>query len=115
VRDVYSVASARSTRGAVRFEATEGVSGMADNRPWYAPFWKTLRFSALFAADTIGALVSVSMIALTRWWIGRLGEIRLFDWIPLAYVLDVMEAAVLLLFVAHAIAAAIHEFRGKPW
>jgi len=57
------------------------------------------------------AIVIIVLISLVRAALNWLGEPKLFDWIPLSYVFDAMDATALAVFITFGVVEAIRVFR----
>ena len=79
--------------------------------PWYAPILKALRAAAFFIAHAVLAILIIALVSLVQAVFRRLGDPELFGLIPLTYVFDVMDVAILGVFIFYGVAEAIKVFR----
>jgi hypothetical protein len=61
----------------------------------------------LVAAVLIGAIYAIQLL------LRYAGDPKLFDWIPVRYIFDAMDAGILVAFTAFGTLEAIRAFRGN--
>ena len=79
--------------------------------PWYAPLIKLLRAVIYIAAPTAVALLLITAIEIVAGWLHRTGDPKLWDWVPVRYLFDTMDLAILIAFIWYGTAEAIRAFR----
>jgi hypothetical protein len=79
--------------------------------PWYAPLIKALRAAAFFVAHTFLAILIIGLVSLLKAALQWLGDPKLFDWMPLSYVFDMMDATALIVFICFGTLEAVRVFR----
>jgi hypothetical protein len=79
--------------------------------PWYAPLGKAIRAATFFVAHAALAILIIGLVSLVKIVLRWLGDPKLFDWVPLSYVFDVMDALALLVFIPFGASEAIKVFR----
>lgn len=84
---------------------------MPKQLPWHAPLTKALRAAAFFVAHAFLAILILGLVAIVKEALHWLGDPKLFDWVPLSYVFDVMDATALIVFIPFGIIEAIRVFR----
>ena len=78
---------------------------------WYAPFIKALRAGAYVAAHLLVAAALIGAIYAIQLLLRYIGDPKLFDWIPIRYIFDAMDAGILVAFIVFGIVDAILVFR----
>jgi hypothetical protein len=81
--------------------------------PWYSAFETAWRWGSYIAAHALVAVVLVGAIEFIQKLILRLGDPKLFDIVPLRYIFDGMDLAILLAFLVIGTLEAIAVFREK--
>jgi hypothetical protein len=81
--------------------------------PWYSAFETAWRWGSYVAAHALVAVVLVGAIEFIQKLILRLGDPKLFDIVPLRYIFDGMDLAILLAFLVIGTLEAIAVFREK--
>ncbi len=84
---------------------------MSNLLPWHAPLTKALRAAAFFVAHTFLAILIIGLVALVKVALHWLGDPKLFEWIPLSYVFDVMDATALAVFIPFGVVEAVRVFK----
>ena len=84
---------------------------MASRFPWYAPFIRLLRATSYITSHTFVALLLVGAITLVERWIHEVGDPILFGRVPLRWFFDVMDVAILVVFITFGIIEAIRAFK----
>ena len=79
--------------------------------PWYAPLIKLLRAVIYIAAPTAVALLLITAIEIVAGWLHRTGDPKLWEWVPVLYLFDTMDLAILIAFIWYGTAEAIRAFR----
>jgi len=79
--------------------------------PWYAPLIKLLRAAIYIAAPTAVALLLITAIEIVAGWLHRTGDPKLWDWVPVRYLFDTMDLAILIVSIWYGTAEAIRAFR----
>jgi hypothetical protein len=81
--------------------------------PWYSAFETAWRWGSYVAAHALVAVVLVGAIEFIQKLILRLGDPKLFDIVPLRYIFDGMDLAILVAFLVIGTLEAIAVFREK--
>ena len=79
--------------------------------PWYSSFQKALRWGSYIAAHAAVAVVLLAAIYLLQVLLKAVGDPKLFDVLPLRYIFDGMDLAILLAFIVLGTLEAIRVFR----
>jgi hypothetical protein len=79
--------------------------------PWYAPLVSALRAAIFLAAHVLLAATLIGAIWVIQWLLADAGDPKLFDWIPIRYMFDVMDAGILAVFIWFGVKGAIEVFR----
>ena len=79
--------------------------------PWYAPLIKLFRAAIYIAAPTAVALLLITAIEIVAGWLHRTGDPKLWEWVPVRYLFDTMDLAILIAFIWYGTAEAIRAFR----
>jgi len=81
--------------------------------PWYAPFIKAVRAGTYLAAHVIVASVPIGAIYVVQRLLTYIGDPKLFDWVPIRYIFDAMDAGILVAFIVFGTIEAIRVFHGQ--
>ena len=79
--------------------------------PWYAPLVRLARAAVYIAAHTAVALLLITAIETVSAWLRHAGDPKLWDWIPVRYLFDTMDLAILIVFICYGTIEAIRAFR----
>jgi hypothetical protein len=79
--------------------------------PWYRSFQKALRWGSYIAAHGLVTILLIAVIHGIQWLVILAGDPKLFDVIPLRYILDGMDLGLLLVFVVLGTTEAVRVFR----
>ena len=80
---------------------------------WYSAFETALRWGSFIAAHALVAMLLLGVVALIQWLVLKLGEPKLFGIIPLGYIFDSMDLAILIAFIVLGTLEAVMVFRKK--
>jgi hypothetical protein len=80
-------------------------------KPWYSAFETAWRWGSYIAAHALVACVLIGAIELIQLLILRAGDPKLFDIVPLRYIFDGMDLAILLAFLVVGTIEAVRVFR----
>ena len=78
---------------------------------WYAPLITALKAAIFLAAHLLLAAGLIGAVWAIQWLLAEAGDPKLFDWIPLRYMFDVMDAGILAVFIWYGVGGAIDVFR----
>ena len=78
---------------------------------WFSAFLTAWRWGSFIAAHAVVALLLLGVIALIQWLILQLGDPKLFDTIPVRYIFDGMDLAILVAFVVLGTVEAVLVFK----
>ena len=81
--------------------------------PWYAPFIRALRAGIYLATHVLVAAILIGAIYVVQWLLGYAGDPKLFDWIPIRYIFDAMDAGILITFIVFGTIEAVRAFQGN--
>lgn len=81
------------------------------NPQWYNPFNKAFRSACYLIAHAMIALLIIVIGFVIYWTLVRVGDPRLFDICPLRYIFDVVDLAILAVFLVFGTIEAIRVFR----
>ena len=84
---------------------------MPTGERWSAPFIRAARAGAFIASHALIAVVLIVAISAVKGAIGWFGDTKLFGVLPLGYLFDAMDAAILLVFMVFGLIEAIRVFR----
>jgi hypothetical protein len=79
--------------------------------PWYAPLVRALRAGIYLASHVLVAAILIAAIWAIQWLLADAGDPKLFDWIPIRYRFDAMDAGILAVFIWFGVKGAIEVFR----
>jgi hypothetical protein len=79
--------------------------------PWHGAFYRALRTGSFFVAHVIVALVFIGGIELIQLALLKLGDPKLFDILPLRYIFDAMDLAILVAFLVLGTVEAVTVFK----
>jgi hypothetical protein len=79
--------------------------------PWYAPIVKAIRAGTFFVAHAFLAILFMVLVAGVKQVLHWLDDPKLFDWVPLSYIFDAMDAMALVVFLLFGTIEAIRVFR----
>jgi hypothetical protein len=79
--------------------------------PLQRPFKKAFRLGAYLLAHTLVALLLIAIIEVIRHILVYLGDPELFDLCPLRYIFDLMDGAILVVFLVFGTLEAIEVFK----
>ena len=79
--------------------------------PWYSHFQLALRWGSYVAAHGLVTIVLLAVIVGIQWIVIAIGDPKLFDWIPLRYLFDVMSLGIMFCFLVFGTLEAIRVFR----
>jgi hypothetical protein len=82
-------------------------------KPWYSAFETAWRWGSYIAAHAVVAMILIGAIELIQGLILRVGDPKLFDIVPLRYIFDGMDLAILLAFLVLGTLEAVAVFREK--
>jgi len=77
------------------------------------PFAKAARAGAYLAAHVLVACLIIGAISLIKLLIVEIGDPLLFDWVPIRYVFDAMDAGILISFALFGAIEAFNVFRER--
>jgi hypothetical protein len=78
--------------------------------PWYRPFLRALSYGSYVLAHVGVALLLISGIRAIQWLVISTGDPKLFDFLPLRWVFDVMDLGILSTFTVFGTLEAIDVF-----
>ena len=78
---------------------------------WYAPLIRLLRAAVYIGSHTAVALLLISAITFVSDRLSSQGDPKFFDWIPVRYFFEVMDIAILVVFVTYGSIEAVRAFR----
>ena len=81
--------------------------------PWYHPLVKAVRAGAFLLAHALIAVVLIGLLTLVSKVVEYTGDHRLFGRVPISFIFDVMDCAILLVFVVFGVIEAVEAFRGS--
>lgn len=80
---------------------------------WYSAFETAWRWGSFIAAHAIVACVLIGAIEVVQYILLHLGDPKLFDTIPLRFIFDGMDLAILVAFVVLGTLEAISVFKER--
>ncbi len=78
---------------------------------WHHPFVRALRACAYLIAHGFICLVLLGIVSLLQWAAMMGGDPKLFDSVPLRYIFDVIDLAIIIVFLVFGTKEAIAVFR----
>jgi hypothetical protein len=79
--------------------------------PWYSAFETAWRWGSFILAHALVAIVLLAAIVLVQRLVLQAGDPRLFDRVPLRYIFDGMDLAILVAFLVLGTVEAVMVFK----
>ena len=79
-------------------------------KSWKASFEKAMRWGAFLAAHALITIVLIGIIWVIQTLLIAEGDPKLFDWMPIRYIFDLMDLAILATFLVCGTREAIMVF-----
>ena len=78
---------------------------------WHRSFKKGIAWGSYVAAHALVTVVLICVIAGIQRLLIWIGDPKLFDWVPLRYIFDVVDLGILAAFIFFGTREAVHVFR----
>jgi hypothetical protein len=78
---------------------------------WFSAFITAWRWGSFIAAHAVVAMLLLVVVASIQWLVLQLGDPKLFDVIPIRYIFDGMDLAILVAFIVLGTVEAVLVFR----
>ena len=79
--------------------------------PWYRPFRRAIWPACYLIAHAVVAILLIGVITLVQHVLRLDGDPKLFDVIPLRYIFDVVDVAILVLFLIFGTLEGVQVFK----